>query len=117
MFVVSLSNIVKVKVFKEFKSSILWMMNLFEPFNGLNSVELCVYWHINCKSFIKIKNMKNLAIIILAVLCTSTAVFAQDGTKKAEPSKKVKKETVATDSKRVRPAAPKKKEVPAEKTK
>lgn len=60
--------------------------------------------------------MKNLAIIIIAVLGTSVAVFAQDGTKKQEPSKKVNKETIATDSKKVSIPA-KKKEVPAEKLK
>lgn len=60
--------------------------------------------------------MKNLAIIIIAVLGTSVAASAQDGTKKAEPSKKVKKETIVTDSKKVSIPA-KKKEVPAEKLK
>lgn len=60
--------------------------------------------------------MKNLAIIIIAVLGTSVAVYAQDGTKKQEPDKKVKKETIVTDSKKVSVPA-KKKEVPAEKLK
>jgi hypothetical protein len=45
--------------------------------------------------------MKNLGLILIAVIGTSVAAFAQDGSKKAEPKKKVKKETVAVDSKKI----------------
>ncbi len=56
--------------------------------------------------------MKNLAIITIAVLGTSVAVFAQDGTKKQEP-KKTERRTPAKKQISVE----KKKEVPAEKLK
>lgn len=56
--------------------------------------------------------MKNLAIIIIAVLGTSVAVYAQDGTKKQEP-KKTERRTPAKKQISVE----KKKEVPAEKLK
>lgn len=56
--------------------------------------------------------MKNLAIIVIAVLGTSVAVFAQDGTKKEEPKKTVRR---APAKKQV--SVEKKIEVPAEKIK
>ena len=56
--------------------------------------------------------MKNLAIIIIAVLGTSVAVFAQDGTKKQAP-KKTERRTPAKKQISVQ----KKTEIPAEKMK
>ena len=49
--------------------------------------------------------MKNLALILIAVLGTSVAVFAQDGTKKVEPKNKGKKEKVVVvkESKKIAP--------------
>jgi hypothetical protein len=51
--------------------------------------------------------MKNVGLILIAVIGTSLASFAQDGTKKTEPKKKAKKETVAVDSKKINAPAKK----------
>nr|WP_294861158.1 hypothetical protein [uncultured Fluviicola sp.] len=47
--------------------------------------------------------MKNLALIIIAVIGTSVASYAQDGKKKQEPKKKseVKKAPPMSESKRI----------------
>ncbi|WP_430405820.1 hypothetical protein [Fluviicola sp.] len=57
--------------------------------------------------------MKNLALIIIAVIGTSVASYAQDG-KKQEPTKKIE---TKKPTKRIVKSLDKKKEIPAEKTK
>lgn len=56
--------------------------------------------------------MKNVLLIVVALLGLSLSTYAQDGTKQ-NPNKVVAKKP----TKKVRPAVAKKKEVPAEKTK
>jgi hypothetical protein len=57
--------------------------------------------------------MKNVSLIVIALLGLSLGTYAQDGTKKQDPNKVVAKKPV----KKVRPVVTKKKEVPVEKTK
>lgn len=46
--------------------------------------------------------MKNLALILIAVVGTSVAVYAQDGTKKKqEPKKKTETKKVTSESKKI----------------
>lgn len=46
--------------------------------------------------------MKNLAFILIAVIGTSAAAYAQDGTKKQEPKKRTEvKKTVTSESKKI----------------
>lgn len=61
--------------------------------------------------------MKHLALIIVAVLGTSVAVFAQDGTKKQEPKKIESKKLEQRTPARKQVSVQKKTEIPAEKMK
>lgn len=46
--------------------------------------------------------MKNLALILIAVVGTSLATYAQDGTKKQEPKKRTEtKKKVTSESKKI----------------
>jgi hypothetical protein len=48
--------------------------------------------------------MKNLALILMAVVGTSVAAYAQDGTKKQEPKKKTEiKKKVTSENKKITP--------------
>ncbi|WP_343635806.1 hypothetical protein [Fluviicola sp.] len=57
--------------------------------------------------------MKNVSLIVIALLGLSLSTYAQDGTKQENPNKVVAKKPV----KKVRPAVGKKKDVPVEKAK
>lgn len=62
--------------------------------------------------------MKNFALIIIAVVGTSVATYAQDGTKQTEPAKiEIKKRPLKTTVKKTdkKKEVPAKREVPAKK--